>query len=260
MVKEYRSNMKRLGGRKLHHLISKCLPQELQIGRDAFFDLLRKWGCLVRKTRKYTRTTHSYHHYHKYKNLIIDFIPDAPGQLFVSDITYIEGPSEVFYYLSLITDAYSRKIVGWSISDSLSIKGPMEALGMALRQLPPHTNLIHHSDRGVQYCSHAYVNMLKEAPIQVNISMTENSDPRENAIAERVNGILKTEWINDMKFNSLQQAIADIQKIIDIYNTKRPHSSVEMLTPEQAHQQKGKLKRKWKSYYNKKKNEEKQNH
>lgn len=245
-------DMGQVGGRKLHYLINKRLPVEMQIGRDALFSLLGDHGYLIRRRAHRVRTTHSYHHYHKYKNLIVDFVPTAAYQLFVSDITYIVAGDRVFYYLSLVTDAYSRKIVGWSISASLDITAPLEALSMALSDVPCGACLIHHSDRGVQYCSHAYVKKLMDAKIsRVDISMTENSDPRENAIAERVNGILKTEWINDMKFDSLEDARVQIGKVINVYNNKRPHSSIGMLTPEQAHTQQGKLERKWKNYYKK---------
>lgn len=263
MVDEYRSQMGRLGGRKLHHLISSRLPGDLRIGRDRFFRLLGAHGYLLRNRRVRVRTTNSYHHYHRFPNLIRDFSPDGPCQLYVSDITYLLGKDGVFYYLCLVTDAYSRKIVGWCVWDTLEMSGPLKALKMALEQTPRTAKLIHHSDRGVQYCSHDYVKMLRDASLEeVSISMTESGDPLENAIAERVNGILKTEWLNQMEFASLEDARGKVEQVIRLYNTKRPHASIDMLTPEQAHLTSGPIKRRWKNYYYKKtsepdKNEEK---
>jgi len=169
----------------------------------------------------------------------------------------VDGPNNCFYYLSLITDAYSHKIVGWYLSETLEMKGPIEALKMALSELPDGANLIHHSDRGVQYCSGPYINLLKSVTnAEIRISMTQNGDPRENAIAERVNGILKTEWINDMSFQSLEDARIRIKRVIHMYNNERPHSSIQMMTPEQASHMQGPLERKWKNYYKKRENKE----
>lgn len=250
MIAKERKLMPRLGGRKLYFKIGPKLPEELQIGRDKFFDFLRENNLLVRRKRYRAITTMSSHWLRKYPNLIRDFVPTGAHQLWVSDITYIET-TEGFVYLFLITDAYSRKIVGWSISDNLEAKNAVAALHMALSQLPSGvTNLIHHSDRGVQYCSSKYVKILNRHG--VSISMTENGNPLENAVAERINGILKTEWINDMKLKTLKDAKYHLRKIIDIYNSERPHSSIEMLTPYQAHIKEGALKRLWKNYYKRK--------
>jgi len=173
-------------------------------------------------------------------------MPDGPHQLWVSDITYIKT-HKGFVYLSLVTDAYSRKIVGWHLSDTIHASNPLKALQMAISQLPcVIQGLIHHSDRGIQYCSSKYTSCLRKHGIA--ISMTEHGDPYENAIAERVNGILKTEWIYDMKFKDIDHARINIKKIIDIYNNERPHCSIEMLTPSQAHKKSGCLTRVWKSY------------
>jgi len=200
LVGQERKLMPRIGGRKLLFKIQDRLPQELLLGRDLFFDFLREYGLLVRKKRYRARTTFSNHWLRKYPNLIKDFIPDAPHQLWVSDITYIET-DEGFVYLFLITDAYSRKIIGWSISDTLEATNAVTALYMALSQLPAGIkNVYHHSDRGVQYCCDKYVKLLQKNHFQ--ISMTENGDPLENAIAERVNGILKTEWLYDIKIKT----------------------------------------------------------
>ena len=253
LVRKIRENQKRIGGRKLLEIIIPELPKEEQIGRDAFFDLLRDNGMLVRSRRLRAYTTNSFHHYHKFPNLIKEFVPDRANQLWVSDITYIKTEAG-FVYLYLITDAYSRKIVGWSLSNTLEAQNAVEALHMALCQLPANIKgLIHHSDRGVQYCCTKYVKCLQDN--KISISMTENSDPYENAIAERVNGILKTEWLYDMNLKNCEDAKSIMPEIISIYNTARPHLSIGMITPEQAHQKTGILKKLWKSYYRKKENE-----
>ena len=253
IVRKIRESQKRIGGRKLLNLISQELPEEQHLGRDAFFNLLRNKGMLVRKRRYRAYTTNSFHHYHKYKNLIKEFVAGKPNQLWVSDITYIKTDAG-FVYLYLITDAYSRKIVGWCLSDTLEAQNAVDALQMALSQLPAEAkNLIHHSDRGIQYCCTKYVNCLQKH--EISISMTENNDPYENAIAERVNGILKTEWLYDMQIADCKEAKKTVKEVINIYNTLRPHSSIAMLTPEQAHQTSGNLKRLWKTYYRKKENE-----
>jgi len=186
----------------------------------------------------------------KYPNLIKGFLPTAAHQLWVADITYIRIREE-FAYLSLITDAYSHKIIGWALGDTLAAEHPVGALKMALKQLPAGSNQIyHHSDRGAQYCSEEYVRILRKNGFQ--ISMTESGNPLDNAIAERMNGILKDGWLNDMKFSTSKEAKAKISEIIQIYNTRRPHSSINMLTPEEAHHMQGELKRLWKNYYKKK--------
>lgn len=248
-----REKQKRLGGRKLLSMISPLMPEGESIGRDAFFDLLRRNGMLVRKRRTRAFTTNSYHWLHKYPNLIKEFSPKGPNQLWVSDITYIKT-SAGFVYLYLITDAYSRKIVGWHLSETMEAQNALEALYMALSQLPANAKqIIHHSDRGIQYCSSKYVNCLQKHGVK--ISMTENGDPYENAIAERVNGILKTEWLYDMGLKNVVDAKKAVKQIINIYNSERPHSSVQMLTPNQAHQMTGTLKRLWKTYRRRKQNE-----
>ena len=248
LVKKERELMPKLGGRKLLEVIHPRLPIELSIGRDSFFDFLRRYSLLVGKRRRRVKTTYSNHWLHKYPNLIKEFVPNQANQLWVSDITYIET-AEGFVYLNLITDAYSRKIVGWAIGSTLEAIYTIEALNMALGQLPKKIEgLIHHSDRGVQYCCGEYVKILNKNRVQ--ISMTENGDPRENAIAERVNGILKDEWLNQMKLESLEEAIKALKRIIAIYNSCRPHASLDMKTPEYAHNQSGEFKKRWKTYYN----------
>lgn len=219
---------------------------QFQIGRDALFDLLSEHGLLVTKRkRKGSVTTFSRHRFKKYPNIIKEFIPIAPNQLWVSDITYIHL-KEGFAYLSLITDAYSHKIVGFYLSKNLSANGPLKALRMALISNPIITDLIHHSDRGVQYCCDDYVRLLNNNNIR--ISMTENGDPLENALAERVNGILKTELLEEVycDFKAAQQAVA---VACSTYNHLRPHGSIDNLKPFEAHQKSGELLKRWKNYY-----------
>ena len=246
-----RQSLPVLGGRKLYALLDQRLPSALLPGRDKFFEFLRSQGLLIRKRREYRpKTTVSWHHFHKYPNLWKGRIPDGPNQVWASDITYLRMTDGNFLYLSLITDVYSHKIVGWFLSESLGMEGPLNALKMALKELPQGHQLIHHSDRGVQYCSHSYVDLLQKNGIQ--ISMTENGDPRENAVAERVNGILKEEWFNREVIASLDKGRTRTDEIVRIYNEMRPHMSNDYLTPAQAHLQNGSLKRRWKTYYKKK--------
>jgi transposase InsO family protein len=193
LVKKIRENQPRLCVRKLHVLMKEYLNKNgIKRGRDGLFDLLREFGMLV-KTRRYKHyTTDSNHSFRKYPNQVKDVKPTAPNRIWVSDITYIEG-SKGFNYLSLITDAYSRKIVGHCLSENYSARGTIEALKKALKQNNIKEGLIHHSDRGLQYCCKEYTSILKKK--KAVISMTENGSPYENAMAERVNGILKTELL-----------------------------------------------------------------
>ena len=246
-VLRYRKHQKRMGTRKLLHEMNDFLQaHHFQIGRDAMFNLLAERGLLVTKRkRKGCVTTLSKHRFKKYPNIIGDFIPIAPNQLWVSDITYIHLTDD-FAYLSLITDAYSRKIVGFYLSKDLSARGPLQALKMALKANPDIPGLIHHSDRGVQYCCDAYVKLLKDKAI--NISMTQNGDPLENAIAERVNGILKEELLEEV-FPDLTTARLEVAVACSTYNHLRPHGSIDNLKPAQAHQQTGVIPKRWKNYY-----------
>lgn len=186
--------------------------------------------------------------------MIKDVNPVYPNQVLVSDITYVWiSEIESFAYLALVTDMYSRKIVGYDVSESLSASGALRALKMATRGVV-YESCIHHSDRGVQYCCHNYVNYLKKK--QIKISMTENGDPLENAIAERINRTIKEEFTENKTviFKSIKEAKRELPKFIKFYNTQRPHRSIEMMTPDQAHQKTGELKRCWKTYYRKKTN------
>jgi len=238
--------MPRLGTRKLHYLISDNLKQhDIQIGRDKLFDLLATQGLLVRRRkRRKAVTTDANHPFGKYPNLVKGMQPQRANELWVSDITYI-SLEEGFCYLNLVTDAYSRKIVGYCLYPTLQYQGTLQALQMALQGLPHrHGRLVHHSDRGLQYCCGAYVKLLEQKGIA--ISMTENGDPYENALAERMNGILKSEFRLDEAFCSYEQATEAVNSAISIYNNSRPHSSCDYLTPEQAHQKQGVLKARWK--------------
>lgn len=253
-VRLIRKQQKRLGTRKLLFKMKNFMQQHgIEIGRDALFDLLSENGLLVRRRkRRKPITTLSNHWMRKYDNLIDGFIPTAPNQLWVSDITYITLQDE-FSYLSLITDAYSRKIVGFYLSENLSADGCIKALKMTIHNNTWSNNLIHHSDRGSQYCCIDYVKLLHKTKIK--ISMTQSGDPLENALAERVNGILKDELLEEQycNFNQAQQAVA---VAVSIYNHQRPHSSIDFLTPVEAHQKTGELKKRWKNYYQTKKEKE----
>jgi transposase InsO family protein len=246
-VLRYRKHQKRLGTRKLFHEMQAFLrAHQFQIGRDGLFNLLSERGLLITKRkRKGCITTLSRHRYKKYPNLIQGFIPVAPNQLWVSVITYIHL-HDGFAYLSLITDVYSHKIVGFYLNKDLSAQGPLKALKMALANNPGSNNLIHHSDRGVQYCCDAYVKLLQD--YKVKISMTQNGDPRENAVAERVNGILKTELLEEVfaDYATAQHAVA---VACSTYNHLRPHNSIDNLKPVEAHQKNGEIKKRWKNYY-----------
>ncbi len=255
-VSKIREHMPRIGGRKLQHMINKKLPKELQIGRDKFFKWLRDNDLLVKKRRIRIFTTNSHHWLHKYPNLIKDYVATAPNQLWVSDITYIKTAEGVMY-LFLITDAYSKKILGWKLSDNLGADNAVEALKMALRQWKKvGYKLIHHSDRGVQYCSAKYVKLLHKNGIA--ISMTQDGNPLDNAIAERINGIIKDEWLYEMEIKTKKMALSELKKIIKIYNNERPHLSLGMRTPQSVHQESIPTeapKKMWKNYYIEKKTE-----
>jgi putative transposase len=243
LVKKIREDQPRLSVRKMLVLMDDDLKKNgIKLGRDGLFDLLREFDMLVKHRRYRHYTTDSRHSFRKYPDQLKDVKPTAPNRIWVSDITYIEG-SKGFNYLSLITDAYSRKIVGHCLSENYSAKGTIEALKKALKQNKIEEGLIHHSDRGVQYCCKEYTSILKKK--KVIISMTENGSPYENAMAERVNGILKTELL-EKRYEDREEAIKAIDKAIMIYNNKRPHLSIAMLTPQQAHLKTGALKMLWK--------------
>jgi putative transposase len=250
-VKEIRKEQPRIGTRKLYEMLKDILKaNSIKIGRDKFFKLMRKHCLLVQRRRKHIATTDSNHACKKYPNLIKEYVPSGPEQIWASDITYITT-MKGFVYLSLVTDQYSKKIVGYHVHPTLETNGPLKALRMALLERKfPHLTLIHHSDRGIQYCCPEYIQVLKDNNIQS--SMSSKGNPYENAIAERVNGILKTEFNLDRLFQDLEEVESVVKRVISIYNEKRPHISCNYLTPEKAHQQKGPLKKRWENYRTKK--------
>ena len=253
-VHTLRKEQPRCGTRKLLLMLQPFFVQHnIAIGRDAFFDLLSKNKMLVRKTKRSVNTTNSKHHFRRYPNLAKDFTALKAHELWVSDITYIPLKDR-FAYLFLITDAYSRKIVGHHVSDDMKVSSAVVALKKALDQKPVETIVIHHSDRGIQYCSNEYVALLQQH--HALISMTQSGDPLENAIAERVNGILKTELIS-RSYEDIDKAALSIARAVIIYNFKRRHSSLNYQIPNDVHQQKGPQIKRWKNYfYSPKKKEE----
>jgi transposase InsO family protein len=234
MVLKIRLTMPRIGAKKLYYLLKSELNQ-LRIGRDKFTDILRANHLLIIPKRSYHITTNSHHRFRKHQNQILDLKICRPEQVWVSDITYI-GKRQNPFYLSLITDAYSKKIMGFNVADNMNTKSSLTALKNAIKQrIDKCKTLIHHSDRGLQYCSDQYQKLLLKNNIKC--SMTQNSDPYENAVAERINGILKQEFNID-KFNQKLDVMKVLVKnAIDVYNNKRPHYSNYMLTPNQMHQQ-----------------------
>lgn len=229
LVKNERIEQSRVGTRKLYKALQPTfMASGIKVGRDGLFDILREQNMLVKRKKASCKTTDSYHRFHKYKNLVKDMDVTAPNQVWVSDITYIRTVNG-FCYLALITDMYSRKIVGYDISDSLELAGCLRALKLALKSARPAAGLVHHSDRGIQYCSNQYVNELKKRKIK--ISMTEENHCYENAIAERVNGILKDEFYLDQCFFNTRHACKASKNAIEIYNSKRLHLSLGYKTP-----------------------------
>jgi putative transposase len=245
-VLRIRKHQPRCGGRKLLVMLQPFFQkQQITVGRDAFFELLAKNKLLVRKRKRSVFTTNSKHFFYRYPNLIKSFTPLHAHELWVADITYIPVAEERFAYLYLITDAYSRKIVGFHVSDNMRVDSAVIALEKALEQKPPDAIVIHHSDRGMQYCSTEYVKILQQHHAQ--ISMTQNGDPYENALAERVNGILKTELIAST-YPTLKEASTHIVRCITIYNYRRVHSSINYQIPHVVHSQKGPQDKRWKNY------------
>lgn len=239
--------MPRLGTRKLHYLLVPLLQQHgIKLGRDQLFDLLAEHKLLIRQRKRKVITTNSRHWMHKYPNLAATLIPTRPEQLWVSDITYIRLINQ-WGYLSLITDGYSRQIMGHCFRTDMSAQGCVDALQMALfNRSYPSADLMHHSDRGAQYCSADYVKLLQDN--HISISMTENGDPYENALAERMNGIIKGEFNLYESRLGFEATTALITASINTYNQLRPHGSCDMLTPDAAHEKTGILRKTWKNY------------
>jgi putative transposase len=251
LVHDMRQKLPKIGARKLLVMLhDDFAAHHITIGRDRFLQLLRTHDLLVKRTKRYVRTTDSNHPFKKWSDLSKELPPlTAIEQLWVSDITYLRTESG-FIYLSLITDAYSRKIVGYHLSQHLKAQGCIIALNKGIATLKgskEQRTLLHHSDRGVQYCCDAYVQVLQHHHIA--ISMTQSGSPYDNAMAERINGILKTELMLDGTFQSYSAAVPVVHQAIDAYNRLRPHMSCGNLTPEQVHhqQQTTALKKMWKS-------------
>lgn len=247
-VLRIRQTHRRMGGRKLYEMLEPfMLEHQIKMGRDALFDLLSAHKLLVKRRKRRVFTTQSFHWLHKYPNLIRGYIPTKPNQLWVSDITYWKiEPGHL--YISFVTDAYSRKVVGYHVAETLDAIETIQALQMALEQNRDSLeNLIHHSDRGIQYCSSGYVSLLQKH--KMIISMTENGDPLENAIAERVNGIIKSEYLDSYQINTLNQAKEILATVIEAYNNERPHMSLGNVTPNQVHYKSLATEKLWKSYY-----------
>jgi transposase InsO family protein len=234
LVKAERALQPRLGGRKLHYLCKKSLEEAgVALGRDRFFEVLSNRGLLLEPLPKRPRTTDSRHCLPVFTNLVKDLDLDRPNQAWAGDITYIRT-DEGFLYLSLLTDLYSHKIVGFHAGDTLETEGCLKSLEMALNQIRSGQDVVHHSDRGCQYCSHLYVN--KAQGRGLSISMTEENHCYENSVAERVNGILKQEYWLGSSFLTKAQALVAVAEAVWLYNTRRPHQSLKYKTPEEMHQ------------------------
>jgi transposase InsO family protein len=234
MTIEVRKTMPMLGGKKLYHILYERL-EALGVGRDIYFKILRANRLLIVPKRRYHVTTNSMHRFKKHDNLILNIKINRPNQVWVSDITYI-GKRDKPRYLSLVTDAYSKKIMGYYVADNLNSESSVKALEMAIKERADAIgSLIHHSDRGLQYCSDMYQEKLKRNDILC--SMTQNSDPYENAVAERINGILKQEFKIDQYDLELKDIQVFVKESVETYNKKRPHISNYLLTPYEMHKQ-----------------------
>ena len=235
-IREIRTDLPKTGCIKLHKELNNGFLQTLGLtmGRDAVFDLMRAQGMLVKVKRKYVRTTNSFHRFKIHPDLVQRQAANHAEQIWVSDITYLRvGPC--FGFLSLVTDAYSRKIMGYCLCENLKVKGCIQALNKAIKaRIYPQRDLIHHSDRGTQYCCDEYIQYLTKHGLL--ISMTQTGSPYDNAIAERINGILKMEFDLGRKFNSFSQAAACVDQAVANYNNLRLHASCGYRTPQQTHQ------------------------
>ena len=253
-VKETRIVDPGIGGEKLHYMYRQRFGKdyEYMVGRDKMETIISANGLNVRIPRKRPRTTDSSHGLSTYPNLVKEFIPNRKNQLWVTDITYIPvwiNDNEYFFcYLSMITDYYTKEIIGWYVGESMEAWCSVECLMQALDAIieEDEINLIHHSDRGVQYVSAAYTSVLLEAGIK--ISMTESGDPKDNAVAERQNNTIKNELLKDFRFHSVDEVRKAMGKAVEFYNNERPHMSLDNMTPRQATQCRGKIKKRWTSY------------
>lgn len=233
LTREKRKSMPRLGGKKTYLEIKEELNAlGIRLGRDKYFNWLRRANLLIKPKRRYTKTTQSLHRFRKHQNLIKGLDISHPDQLWVSDITYLRL-AKGFCYLALITDVYSRKVIGYDVRDTLELEGALNALKMALKRKRANKQTIHHSDRGIQYCSDKYTQKLQAHQIQ--ISMGEAGNCYENALAERVNGILKSEFNLDATFQDLAKAQKSVHQAIHAYNSLRPHMAIQMRKPNELY-------------------------
>lgn len=248
-IKNIRQRHPALGGRKLYELLHPfILEHGIKMGRDALFDLLAQHHLLIKRRKRVIATTQSYHRFLKYPNTIREIDLTHVNQLWVSDLTYYKIKNKPVY-ISFIMDAYSKKILGYQLAQNMEAIHTQKALKMALKYnpLPAWHTLIHHSDRGTQYCCDEYIKILKKHHIQ--ISMTENGDPLENAIAERLNGIIKEEYLEHYQFRNINELHYKLDQAVYYYNVERPHLSCSMKTPEQVHKNNLATTKKWKNYY-----------
>ena len=253
-VKDVRRKDPGIGGNKLWLMYTRCFGEENRVGYNRFYDIIEQYGLKVRKRKRRVSTTDSRHDLPLYPNLVKSLIPTRPCQLIVSDITYvplwtdpIDGEYK-FCYLSLVTDYYTKEIIGYSVGDTLETKHTLKALEMALGHYEGNdlSGLIHHSDRGVQYASYAYTERLRGHGI--GISMTENGNPKDNAVAERVNNTIKNELLKGMSFFTVDEVKAAVRTAVDFYNNERPHLSLDGMTPCQASRTTGEIQKNWISF------------
>lgn len=252
-IREIRQKDPGIGGNKLWFLYRSRFGGH-GVGYNRFYDIVERYGLKVRKRKRRVRTTDSRHEYPVYPDLTRSLIPDGPCQLLVSDITYIpfytkeDRSAYDFCYLSLITDYYTREIVGYSVGETLEVRYPLEALEMALAHYSGKDlrELIHHSDRGVQYASYAYTSVLKDH--QIRISMTESGNPKDNAVAERINNTIKNELLKGLAFYRIDEVRNAVIQAVEFYNKERPHLSLDGMTPVEAANLHGQIKKRWKSY------------
>ena len=251
-VKRIRSKAPGIGGLKLWYMYRRDFDGNNPVGRDRFAYIIDRYGLKVRKKFRKPKTTDSSHGLPTYPNIVKDLIPTRANQLWVSDITYItvwlDEYHYAFCYLSLILDAYTEEIVGWSVGPTLETAYPIEALKMALKRIDgmKEINLTHHSDRGCQYASSEYVRLLEKQHIK--ISMTESGDPKDNAQAERINNTMKNELLKDIRFVCIEDVKSAVSYAVDFYNNERPHMSIDMMTPAEAALHEGEIAKRWRSY------------
>ena len=251
-VKRIRSKAPGIGGLKLWYMYRRDFDGNNPVGRDRFANIIDRYGLKVRKKFRKPKTTDSSHGLPTYPNIVKDLIPTRANQLWVSDITYItvwlDEYHYAFCYLSLILDAYTEEIVGWSVGPTLETAYPIEALKMALKRIDgmKEINLTHHSDRGCQYASFEYVRLLEKQHIK--ISMTESGDPKDNAQAERINSTMKNELLKDIRFVCIEDVKSAVSCAVDFYNNERPHMSIDMMTPAEAALHEGEIAKRWRSY------------